>query len=183
MLPVIPTLAPSWANFNFRWSCSPFTLLLLNYFIISTAGDEQPLWAMLPSFLFPSLGFACIVSYPFTVFPSVCLFSLWPFTRYLKTGIKLFLYYLFFRPNKPGSLRHKDSTPDAASQVSSTVKKNFLSVGSYTFVWSFLSTARVKCNLFFFSHQNSQDILMPARIHRTLPAFFQLFPSLYCCMG
>lgn len=132
-----------------------------------------------PSFFFPSLCFVCIVSYPFTVSHSACLFSLWPFTRYLKTGIKLFLYYLFLRWNKADSPRHKDSTPDAASQVSNTVKKeNFLPPGSYTFVWSYLSTARPQCNLY--------SIYCPPEFPGIFngPAFFfKLFPSLYYCIG
>lgn len=131
-----------------------------------------------PSFFFPSLCFVCIVSYPFTVSHSACLFSLWPFTRYLKTGIKLFLYYLFLRLNKADSPRHKDSTPDAASQVSNTVKKeNFLPPGSSTFVWSYLSTARPQCNLYsiYCPPEFPGNFNGPAFFFQVVPQFVLLY--------
>lgn len=132
-----------------------------------------------PSLLFPSLWFVCIVSYPFTVSPSACLFFLWPFTKYLKTGIKLFLYYLFFRLNKPVSPRHKDSTPDAASQVSNTVKKKNSCHQAAVLLYGVIfqhQGPNVTC-IQFSAHQNSQDILTDL-----LFFFFKLFRSLYCCI-
>lgn len=127
-----------------------------------------------PSLLFPSLWFVCIVSYPFTVSPSACLFFLWPFTKYLKTGIKLFLYYLFFRLNKPVSPRHKDSTPDAASQVSNTVKKKISCHQAAVLLYGVIfqhQGPNVTC-IQFSAHQNSQDILMDL-----LFFFFQVVPQ------
>lgn len=146
-MPIIPTLAPSWANFNFRWSC--FWPFLPYFWIISFFPHLER--NKLCGQSFPPFPLAMICVHCFLSFHCVSLSLsdfLWPFTRYLKTGIKLFLYYLFFRLNKPVSPRHKDSTPDAASQVSNTVKNNFLPLGSYTYVRSYLSTARAQCGLY-----------------------------------
>lgn len=114
------------------------------------------------SFLFPSPWFVCIASYPFTVFPSACLFSFWPFTRYLKTEMKLVLYYLFFRLNKPGSSSHKDNTPDAASQVSNTVEKTIFCHQAAILLCGVIfqqQEPNATC-IQFVAHQNSQDVLM-----------------------
>ena len=100
----IPTFAQSRVNFNFRWSCSgPFPF---QFWIISTAGDAQPLWAILPSF-FPCCDLCLLLLILSLCLPqSLALFSLWPSIRYLKTVTKLPLYHLFCRLNKPGSLSH-----------------------------------------------------------------------------
>lgn len=104
MMSTIPTFAQSRSNFNFTWSCSGS--FPLQFWIISPAGDAQPLWAILPSF-FPWCDWHLLLLTLSLCLPqSVDLSSLWLSIRYLKTVIKLHLDHLFFRLNKPGSLSH-----------------------------------------------------------------------------